>query len=120
MKWNGIVSQLPQRRIPTRFATANTPQAISSGLRRNQSVARMSHRLDRRLRAELLPEPPHTNVDDVRARIEVVTPDLRQKPLAADHLAGVLDEVVEQAKLAVRELRGVRADPCLATSDIEH
>src|SRR4051812_29097750 len=101
MKWNGIVSQLSQRRIATRFATAKTTHAISTQLRRNKSVPGMSYRLDGRVGAQLLPQPPHADVDDVRPRIEVIAPDLREEPLAADHLARVLDQVVQETKLAI-------------------
>src|SRR2546430_618780 len=102
MKWNGIVSQLSQRIIARRFATANRPQPRSIALRRCKAVSRVADSLDRRLGAELLPEPAHAHLDDVRARVEVVAPHLGEEALAADHLAGVEDEVVEQPKLTVR------------------
>src|SRR5207247_5413352 len=104
MKWKGIVSQLSHMRIATRFATAKTTHAASRRLSRNQPITRMSHRFDRRVGAELLPQTSHADVDDIRSRIEVVSPDLREQPLAADHLACVLDEMVEETELAVREL----------------
>src|SRR6476646_5136225 len=101
MKWNGIVSQLGQTSIAARFAAANANQQASTHLRRSQPIAAMPHRLDRSLRAELPAQPPHAHVDDVGARIEVVSPDVRQQALAADDLALVQDEVVEQPKLPV-------------------
>src|SRR5947208_16406346 len=107
MKWNGIVSQLAQRTIAARFARAKTAQATSTRLRSNHSVTGMSDRLDGRARAELLPETPHADVDDVRARIEVVAPDLGEQPLAADHLAAVLDELGAETELTVPQLRSV-------------
>src|SRR2546423_13312468 len=119
MKWNGIVSQLAQRTIAARFARAKTAQATSTRLRSNHSITGMSDRLDRCARAELLPETPNADVDHVRARIEVVAPDLGEQPLTADHLAGVLDEMVEETKLTVGQLRRVGADPRLAARHVQ-
>src|SRR5512146_545620 len=101
MKWNGTVSQLGKRAIATRFAAANANHAASTALGRSQPIAAMSHRLDRRSRAELLAQPPDADVDHVRARVEVVAPHFREQPLAAHHLALVAREVVEEPELAV-------------------
>src|SRR5947207_15756238 len=109
MKWNGIVSQPGERPMAMRFATANTPHASSTGLGRSEAIARMTDGLDRRIGAELLPQTSDAHIDNVRAWIEVVAPHLRQPPFAADHLAGVYDEMVQNMELAVRE-RG-RATP---------
>jgi hypothetical protein len=49
MKWNGIVSQLGQTAIATRFAAANANHATSTDLRRSEPVAAMPDRLDRSL-----------------------------------------------------------------------
>src|SRR3954454_23904191 len=101
MKWNGTVSQLSQRSIAPRFASANANQARSSGLGRREPVAHIPHRLDRG-RAELLAQPPDADVDDVRPRVEVVTPHRCEELLPADDLARVRDEMVQQPELAVR------------------
>src|SRR5438045_9091475 len=61
-KWNGIVSQLGHATIAAKFAAAKTAQAASRGLRRSQPIARIPHRLDCRLRPELLSQPPHADV----------------------------------------------------------
>src|SRR5437870_3387509 len=99
MKWNGIVSQLSQWIIASRFATAKRPHPRSIALRRGKAVPRVADGLDRRLGAELLPQPAHAHLDDVRAGVEVVAPHLGEEALAADHLARVQDEVVEQPEL---------------------
>src|SRR5712691_750399 len=119
MKWNGIVSQLGASAIATRFAAANANQASSTALRRSKPITAMPDRLDRCSRAELLPQPPDADVDDVRPRIEVVAPDLGEEPLAADDLALVTDEVVEEAELAVGELRDQIAEPRLPPGEVE-
>src|SRR5436309_216739 len=104
MKWNGIVSHGSQIAIATRFATAKAPQPSSSGvgsLRLGKAVPRMADGLDRRFRPELLPQAADADLDDVRARVEVVAPDLGEQALAADDLARVEREVMEEAELAV-------------------
>ena len=53
-------------------------------------------------------------------RIEVVAPDRGQELLAAQHLARVLDEVVEEPELAVGEVDDGVADPRLAAREVEH
>src|SRR5919197_1716532 len=106
MKWNGIVSQGSQRPIATRFATANAPHPSSSALGLRKAVPRVADGLDRRLRPELLAQPPDADLDDVRARIEVVAPHLGEQALAADDLARVEREVVEETELAVGEVGG--------------
>src|SRR5438105_12549221 len=99
MKWKGMVSHLSHRIIAAMFASANAPQAISTFLRRSKPVPRVAHGLDRCALAELLAHPPDTDLGDVRAGIEVVAPDLGEQPLAADHLAGVEHQVVQQPEL---------------------
>src|SRR5690349_12828622 len=104
MTWKGIVSHAGYATIAARHASDSAPQPSSSGSGRREAVAGMAHGLDRPRGAELLPEPADADVDDVRAGIEAVTPHLREQSLAADDLAGVRDEVVEQPELAVREI----------------
>src|SRR5919202_5276431 len=106
MKWNGTVSHDCQMTMPTRFATANAPQAISSrvSLSVRKPVPRVADGLDRRLRPELLAQPADAHLDDVRARVEVVAPHLGEQALAADDLAWVEREVVEEAELAIRQI----------------
>src|SRR5919204_4376835 len=104
MKWNGTVSQDCQMTMPTRFAAANTPHASSSRLGLGKAVPRVADGLDRRRRAELLAQAAHADLDDVRARVEVVAPDLGEQALAAHDLAGVEREVVDEPELAVRQI----------------
>src|SRR4029453_9878508 len=101
MKWNGIVSHPGHTRIATRFATANAAHATSTDLRCSKPITRMPNRLDRGVGAELLPQPADADVDDVRTWIEVVSPHLGQEPLATDDLAGMLEQVMKDAKFAV-------------------
>src|ERR671936_2391251 len=99
MKWKGIVSHGSHNAIATRFATANAPHPSSSGLGSlslGKAVPRVADGLDRRLRAELLAEAADADLDDVRAGIEVVAPHLGEQALAADDLARVLQEVVQE------------------------
>src|SRR4051794_5541032 len=119
MKWKGIVSHHCHSTIAPKFASANTPQRSSTDLRRRNSVAGTANGLDRRRRAELLSQAPYADVDDVRARIEVVTPDVREQPLSADDLARTVDEVVEQLELAVREVDDAAVEACLPAREVE-
>src|ERR1051325_2188662 len=118
MKWNGIVSQSGQSCIATRFAAAKANHAASTALRRNKPIAAMSHGLDG-VRPELLPKPADADLDDVRARVEVVPPDVREQALAADDLAFVQDEVVQEPELAVGERRDDLPELRLSPRDIE-
>src|SRR5438067_12494685 len=100
-KWNGIVSQLGQKLIARKFAIANAPHAASGQLRRSKSITGMADGLDRCVGAEFFAQSADTDVDDIRAWIEVIAPDLRQQAFTADDLAGMLGEMMENAKLAV-------------------
>src|SRR5919197_5429610 len=106
MKWKGIVSHGSHSAIATRFATANAPHASSSpvSLSLGKAVPRVADGLDRRGRPELLAQAPHTDFDDVRARVEVVAPDLGEETLAAHDLARVEREVVQEPELAVGQV----------------
>src|SRR5512135_2242912 len=101
--------------MATQFAAAKTAQPASSGLRRSQAIARMSHRFDRCVRSELLSQPAHADLDDVRARVEVVAPHLGEQALAAHHLADMHEQMVEEPELAVREIGSPLADACPPT-----
>src|ERR1700752_1337334 len=101
-------------------SAAMTPPPTAARFRRSQAVAGIPHSLDRRVGSELLPQPAHADVDDVRARGEVVAPDLGEQPLPAHDLADVHEQVVEESKLAVREIRGPVADAGLPPRHVEH
>src|SRR5204863_6510168 len=109
-----MVSHVGQTTIATTLRPAKPTHTASSHLCRSQAITRISDRLDRRLRAELLAQPPHADVDNVRTGIEVIAPHLGEQPLAADHLAGVTSELVEELELAVGEVGDLRPDPGLA------
>jgi hypothetical protein len=79
----------------------------------------MANGLDRRIGAEFLAEPPDAHVNDVRARIEVVAPHLREQALPAHDHARVLDEVVQEAKLAIGEVCDELSDARLSSCEIE-
>src|SRR5438105_10679431 len=100
-----------------KFARANAAQATSICLRRRKAIARISNRFDRRIRPELLPQAADADLDDVRAGIEVVAPNLGEQAFAADHFAGVESEMVEQTELACRQLRRAVVDPRLMTCE---
>src|SRR6266511_3193182 len=118
MKWNGIVSHRSHVIIAARFATANAPHASSTDLRRKPVPGR-SHGFDRGVRPELLAHAPHAHVDDIRARIEVVSPHLGEKPLAAHDLTRALGEIQEEAKLAMRQIDGSVVQPYLPSGEVE-
>ena len=94
-------------------------QPTSRRLSRPDPVTRMANGLDGSFCAELLAEAAHTDLDDVRTGIEVVAPDLRQEALAAHDRACVLDEVVEEPELPIREVGHELADVRLATGEVE-
>src|SRR2546423_708466 len=119
MKWKGMVSQLGHSSIAARFAPANANHASSTELRRSESITAMPHRLDGSVLAELLPEPPDADLDDVRTRIEVVAPDVREQPLPAHDLAFVAHQVVEEPELAVGERGDHVAELRLTARDVE-
>src|SRR5947209_6209832 len=119
MKWNGIVSHDGHESIATRFATANAPHASSRRLGLCKAVPRVADGLDRRLRPQLLPQAADAHLDDVRARVEVVAPDLGEQPLPADDLAHVAREVVEESELAVGEVGRVLAERGAAAREVE-
>src|SRR6266550_579934 len=106
--------------IATKLAIAKAAQATSGHLRRRKAIARMANGFDRRVVAELLAQPPNTDVDDVRVRIEVIAPDLGEQALAADYLAPMLEQVMEDAKLTIRQLCGHRAEARLAPCEVQH
>src|SRR5689334_22793286 len=120
MKWNGIVSQPGKKTMATRFAAAKAAHATSTGLRHAKAITDMAHGLDRCVPAELVPQPADAHVDDVRARIEVIAPDLREQALATQHLAGVLGEVMQQSELPVGELHHRVPDARLPPREVEH
>ncbi len=64
----------------------------------------MPNCLDWGLGAELLAQAPDAEVDHVRARIEVVAPDLGEQTLAAQHFAGMENELVQEPELTVGEV----------------
>src|SRR5712691_10082069 len=120
MRWNGIVSQPGHTSMAATFAPANASQAASSRRSRRKPIPRIPHRLDRRVRSELPAQPPDADVDHVGAGVEVISPHLREQPLPAHDLAGMLRELVQEAELAVREVADVRSDAGLATGEVEH
>jgi hypothetical protein len=69
--------------------------------------------------AELLPQTTNADVDDVRARIEVVPPDLGEQALATYDLARVLDEVMQQAELTVGQASDEPVEGCLPPRQVQ-
>src|SRR5687768_5454322 len=93
-------------------ATMRRTQAASSALVCSEPIAGMSQRLDRRRRPELSAKPADADVDDVRARAEVIAPDGGEEPFTAQDLARVQCEVVQQPELPVGDVGLGFADPC--------
>jgi hypothetical protein len=79
----------------------------------------MANGFDRRSGPELLAQPADADVDDVRVRIEVITPDLGEQPLAADDLAGALEQAVQKLELTVGEIDQPVAELRLAAREVE-
>src|SRR3954467_9711383 len=119
MKWKGIVSQLSQRIMATRFAAAHSTQPRSWSLGRIEAVGGVPDSADRNAFAELLAQAADADVHDVGARVEVVTPDLREQPFAAQHPTRIRGEVVEQLELAVGELDDAVGGASLAPGWVE-
>src|SRR2546422_10211284 len=86
-------------------------------LRCSNPIPRVPDGLDR-LGAELLAQAADADVDDVRARVEVVAPDLGEQALAAHDLAGVQHQVLEEPELAVGEVRDVLAEERLPPREV--
>src|SRR5688572_31954134 len=91
--------------VTTMTATTRTtePRRSSPG-RCVVPVARTAHGGDRRRFAELAAQVPDVDVHDVGRRIGVVLPDGEQDLRAAQHLARMAQEVLEQGELPVRQL----------------
>src|SRR2546421_1801963 len=106
--------------MATKFAIAKATQATSGHLRRRKAIARMANGFDRRVVAELLAQPPNTDVDYVRLWIEVVAPDLGEQALAADHFALMLKKVMKDAELAIRQLCGHTTKARLTPRQVQH
>src|SRR5581483_3127467 len=119
MTWKGIVSHDGHATMATTQPAARAPQPTSRGLGDRKPVAGVAHGLDRPRGPELLAQPPHADVDDVRPRVEPVAPHLRQETLPADHLADVEDEVVEEAELTVGEVDRKALGDGLAARDVQ-
>jgi hypothetical protein len=79
----------------------------------------MANRLDRRLFPKLHAQAPNADLDHVGAGIEVVAPDLCEEALAADDRPCVLDEMVKDPELSIREVGHELADPRLAPGEVE-
>src|SRR2546427_4841211 len=110
MKWKGTVSHSAKTSIATRFRAAKTPQPTSSQAPLGSSLRRRSGGVDTvsltpdgddRLRAQLGPQATDVDVDDVRARVEVVAPYVRQQAFFGERLSGVLHELPQQEELAL-------------------
>src|SRR5215469_6516368 len=81
-------------------------------------ISGTTHRLDQ-LEAELRPEPPDADVDDVRTGVEIVAPDGRQQLVLAHRLARVLHELAEQQELQPGQGHRARSAVGLEPADVE-
>src|SRR5919197_802690 len=84
------------RALPARPSDAPcwVPALIPSLSSGDEPIAAMPDRFDR-VRAELLAQPPDAHLDDVRARVEVVAPDVREQPLAAHEVVAAADSALD-------------------------
>src|SRR5689334_21908993 len=89
------------RRRPS-VPRTSASQHVSDAAHRVQQLA-----LERPI--DLVPEPRDQHVDDVRARIEGVSPDVREDHRLREDLAGVAQQVLEERELARTELDGLAA-----------
>src|ERR1700736_2492769 len=119
MKWKGTVSQSAKTYIATRFSSAKMPQATSTHRKPRVGHAQRSGRVnpvplpaDRfdGLPADLGTKPADVDIDDIRARVEVIPPDGGEQVLLTDGVAGARHQLAQQEKLALGELdaAGVR------------
>src|SRR5258708_14464976 len=76
-----------------------------------------AHRLDQ-VEPELRPEPPHADVDHVRAGVEVVSPDRCQQLILRDRMTSVPHELPQQQKLQPGEGNGTLAHVGLQPADV--
>src|SRR6516225_3091833 len=81
-------------------------------------ISGTAHRLDQ-VEAELRPEPPDADIDDVGTGVEIVAPDRRQQLVLADRLARVLHELPEQQELQPGQGHRARSVVGLETADVE-
>src|SRR5438309_2288852 len=93
------IAKIAQRTSTQRSPRPGTPRR--SGL--VNAISLTAHRSDR-LAADLVAQPAHVDVDDVRARVEAVAPDGGEDPLLAERLAGTGHEFAQQEELALGEL----------------
>ncbi len=91
-----------QRRAVHHSGTACADEDVAHAAARLQEL-----RLE--VAIDLLAQPAHEHVDDVRARIERVVPDARQDHRLRHDLAGVPGEELEQRELARPEVDGLAA-----------
>src|SRR5450830_1514272 len=75
-------------------------------LRRVEPVADVAHGADELLvlGTELGAQPAHVDIDGASAPVVVVAPDFLQQLRASEHPTGVLNEVLDQLELFVREI----------------
>src|ERR687887_732601 len=68
-----------------------------------EDISDAAHRLQQLLverPIHLVAEAAHQHVDDVRLRVEVVGPDMRQNHRLRDNFAGVAQQIFEERELA--------------------
>src|SRR5581483_1150139 len=104
---------------PSQDAFTSRAPSFRLGDSRSEAVARVSDGLDRRACAELAAQPADRRLEDVRARRRLA-PDVLQKSFAADDLAGVLGELLQELELAIRQIDRRAADASLVAGRVEH
>src|SRR5262245_53082068 len=105
--------------MTARLAAAKTPQATSSQyLRVHERIADVADGLDA-ADAELVPQPCHTDLDDVRPGIERIAPDVLEQLLAPAHPAGLAHHVGDERELASRQRRRAAARVEDSSGEIE-
>src|ERR1700680_807403 len=104
IRWNGTVSQRSNTNIATRFAMAKITQAMSTQTKRRDGHVERSARINPiphstngldQLAAKLGPQTADVDVDDVGARIEVISPHVGQNAFLGQRLTSAPHELTE-------------------------
>src|SRR5262245_19340175 len=101
MKWNGIVSHRPMRKMVTRLMRAKQPQATSiQRLRNVEPIANVSHRLDDAI-SQLGSQPTNVDINHIAAVGEAQPPHVPHELLPRADIAVLEDQLMQDRELAL-------------------